>query len=464
MSLLYFEWQWLLRYRLLMPVTLVVLLAGGCSLYYGHAVAIERKQATDSIYADYQHRFDSLLLQQCTADTLTRAGKATVKQLSLAAVVQYQLKPSAILPAAPLSMLSVGVSDMEPYHHRLEISWNYLHGEEKINNPLKLLTGNFDLSFLLIYIFPLLLTGITYNILSREKELGTYSLILVQQRKVLPLLAARLLLRWLLFFILFFLLAVTGLILQGGDCGGLATWALITAAYITFWCMLVFFIVAFNRSSTFNVVVLTSVWILLLVLLPALFRLKGEDNTMAMQTATVAAEQRELEWELWDLPPKQLLDSFYLHYPRYKQDTASVSTLRVAAYYDLVARRMERFVAHDGITRQNELKTLMHSYHFNPPVYAQSLLNQVAHTDALDYNLYEKQVKMFHQQWKEHFLDYFFYDRRFTADDYHRLPMFRYKDDIHRNRRIYSGVGYLLFLSGILGVMGTVILKRKSHP
>ncbi|HJT73416.1 MAG TPA: hypothetical protein VJ720_05335, partial [Chitinophaga sp.] len=92
-KLLAFEWQWLLRYRLLLPVTCLVIMAGGCALYYGNAVTTERRHAADSVYADYQHRFDSLLLKLQTADTLTGDGKATVKQLSHPAVVQFQLKP-----------------------------------------------------------------------------------------------------------------------------------------------------------------------------------------------------------------------------------------------------------------------------------------------------------------------------------------------------------------------------------
>ncbi|MVT10600.1 DUF3526 domain-containing protein [Chitinophaga tropicalis] len=467
LKLLAFEWQWLLRYRLLLPVTCLVIMTAGCALYYGNAVTTERRHAADSVYADYQHRFDSLLLKLCTADTLTGEGKTTLKQLSHPVVVQFQLKPVTVLPAAPLSMLSIGMSDMEPWQHRLELSWSYMHGEEKISNPLKLLTGNFDLSFLLIYIFPLLLMGITYNILSREKELGTYTLILVQQKSILPLLTARLLLRWLLFFVLFTLPLLIVSLMQGGNIDGIGNWMLITAAYLTFWSLLLFLVISFNRSSAFNVILMTGIWLLLLVLLPALSRYGTDENTPGTQTATVAAEQREQEWALWDLPQKQLLDSFYAHYPRYKDshayDTVSGSSRRTTAYYDLVARRMERFTAQDEAARQKDLQALLHSYRFNPAVYAQSLFNLAAHTDATDYLHYEEEVKAFHRQWKEHFFTYFFHDRNFTPEDYHALPTFQHKAAPYRNRRIYNGVGYLLLLSAICGAAGTFILKKKYH-
>lgn len=466
LTILRFEWQWLLRHRLLFPVILLLLIIGSGALYYGHAVVQERKKTLEDIRTNDAHRFDSLVYKLATADTLTADGKSTYKQLSHPAVVQFQLKPAAVFPVAPLSMLSLGVSDIAGYYHRLEINWSYLHGEEKINNPLKLLTGNIDLSFLLVYIFPLLIMGLSYDIISREQEQGTLTLVLVQGGKIITLLLARLLIRWMLFFLLFMLLAVVAPVMQGDGWHELLSWGMITAAYTLFWCMLICLIAALGRTSAFNIAAMTTAWILLLILLPAFFRLTAEEKKVTTQAATVAAEQREQEWALWDMPKKALLDSFYSHYPRYRDaaayDTSPASSRRLMAYYDLVTLRMDRFVANDEAIRKQEQADMVAGYFYNPAVYTQSLLNQVAHTDVADYQHYEDEVKAFHQQWKAYFFPFFFSNSVLSPADYNGIPVFHHVS-VSAGDSILSGTRYLLSLSVVIGIIAFYLLKKRYH-
>lgn len=466
-TILRFEWQWLLRYRLFFPVVLLLLVTGGGALYYGHAVVRERQHTLEEIYRNDTHRFDSLVYKLATADTMTAEGKTIYRQLSHPAVVQYQLKPAAVLPVAPLAMLSLGMSDVAGYYHRLEVNWSYLHGEEKINNPLKLLTGNIDLSFLLVYIFPLFLIGISYNIISREKEQGTLSLLVVQGAKLSILLLARMLMRWMLFFLLFMLLAAAAPVIQGKDWHELLPWGMITAAYTLFWCTLACLIIAFRRSSAFNIAAMVTAWILLLILLPALFRLNVENRKTTTQTATIAAEQREQEWAVWDMPKKALLDSFYSHNPRYRDasayDTSAASSRRLMAYYDMVTRRMDRFVAEDEGIRKQEQATMTAGYYYNPAVYTQSMLNQVAHTDVTDYSHYEKEIKAYHQEWKSYFFPFFFSNRGLSPADYASIPVFRHAS-LPTGNSIVKGTLYLLLLSAIMSTAAFYLLtKHHQH-
>lgn len=466
LTILRFEWQWLVRHRLLFPVIFLLLIAGSGALYYGHVVVQERKNTLAEIHTNDTHRFDSLVNKLAAADTTTAEGKSTYKQLSHPAVVQFQLKPAAVLPVEPLSMLSLGVSDIASSYHRLEVNWSYLHGEEKINNPLKLLTGNIDLSFLLVYIFPLLLTGLSYNIMSREQEQGTLTLFLVQGGSGTILLMARGLIRWILFFTLFMLLAITAPLIQGDGWYELLFWGMITAAYTLFWCMLICLIAAFRKSSAFNIAAMITAWILLLILLPALFRLQAEEKKATTQAATVAAEQREQEWALWDMPKKALLDSFYSHHPRYRDaaayDTSPASSRRLMAYYDMVTQRMDRFVANDEAIRKQEQAGMAAGYFYNPAVYTQSLLNQVAHTDVADYSHYEDEVKAFHQQWKTYFFPFFFSNRVLSPSDYASIPAFHHTS-VSAGYSILRGTSYLLLLSVIMGAAAFYLLNKHYH-
>jgi ABC-2 type transport system permease protein len=451
-TILQFEQRWMLRSGIFFLLLGIYLLTGGFALYYGHGVATERQLVIDSIQKDYHHRFDSLVTAFRTADTSTVAGKTTVYTLAEPAVVQYRLKAEAILSPTAFSLLSVGISDMAGYRHTADINWSYAGGEEKLANPLKLLTGNFDLSFLLIYIIPLIVIGLNYNLLYAEKEQGTLMLLHVQRGNIHSMVIQRLLLRWGLLLALFILLTLAGLGLSGANQVtpfSLGYWFIIAAAYIGIWTGISFSIISLNRTSAFNAVSLLSIWILLVIAIPAACTVSHTaPNSSTTRMAAVAAEQRETEWAVWELSKKQLLDSFYVAYPEYKDahayDTSPGSGRRGMAYYHLLQQRMDRFIKKEERLQHQQAQTLSSTYLFNPVVYTQSLCNEIAGTDVSDYAFFQQQVKHFHQQWKQFFYAYAFRNRKFTPAEYYTLPRFVMTGEPAKINRIGNGILYLL--------------------
>ena len=87
----------------------------------------------------------------------------------------------ATMPPAPLAPLAVGQSDLLPYYFRVTVnSRDTLMGNDEIENPIHLLSGRFDLAFVSIYLFPLMILALTYNLISGEKEDGTLAMTLSQ--------------------------------------------------------------------------------------------------------------------------------------------------------------------------------------------------------------------------------------------------------------------------------------------
>jgi ABC-2 type transport system permease protein len=467
-TVLQLELRWLLRSYTLLLLFIIYLVAGSFSLYYGHGLATERKLAIENIQQDYQFRLDSMANTLRMADTSTAAGKTTVRTLSEPAVVQYRLKAEALLPPAPFALLSVGISDMAGYRNTADINWRYAPGEEKISNPLKLLTGNFDLSFFLIYIIPLIVASLNYNLVSREKEERTLPLLRLQCNNLSLFLVIRVASRWLLLWLLFIILTITGLLLPGA--GHITVpmflyWAAITALYIGIWSGLSFIIVSLNQSSALNAFALLTTWIMLLILLPAACSLLQASNRQAPgRMAAVASAQRETEWAVWELPKKQLLDSFYAAYPAYKDalayDTSPGSGRRSMAYYHLLQLRMDRFTLEDEQQRQQQQQGLAVTYIINPAVYTQSLCNEVAGTDVADYLYFNTRVKCFHQQWKQFFYDYAFKSRRFTPAAYYTVPRFVMPHDTGKTSRLAAGLLYLLLLCTACWLAGWFSIKR----
>src|SRR4030095_593469 len=80
-----------------------------------------------------------------------------------------------------LSALSVGQSDLYPYYFKVsrQSKQTFVTNDE-IENPTNLLAGRFDLSFVIIYLLPLLILALSYNLISAEREQGTLAMMMSQ--------------------------------------------------------------------------------------------------------------------------------------------------------------------------------------------------------------------------------------------------------------------------------------------
>jgi ABC-2 type transport system permease protein len=84
-----------------------------------------------------------------------------------------------------LAGLSIGQRDINPSI----ISVTIRNLEEQkyttdLMNPMYQLLGNLDFSFVLLYFFPLIIIAFCFNIISEEKEEGTWSLLLTQAQNL----------------------------------------------------------------------------------------------------------------------------------------------------------------------------------------------------------------------------------------------------------------------------------------
>lgn len=86
-----------------------------------------------------------------------------------------------LLPPGLLAPLAIGQSDLLPYYFKVSTdSRETIMASNEIENPNRLLAGRFDLALVLIFLYPLLILALTYNMLSVEQEQGTLALVLSQ--------------------------------------------------------------------------------------------------------------------------------------------------------------------------------------------------------------------------------------------------------------------------------------------
>ncbi|WP_212005920.1 DUF3526 domain-containing protein [Chitinophaga sp. HK235] len=461
------EWRYMWRTALLPAIVAILLLTSGIALYYGQRVTGQHRNTIDSLQQHYEGQ-RIFLQKNLKSDTTTAQGKAAYISAAWPAVADHRLHCHAYNPPSPFSILSVGMSDLSAYYYPVSVKSSYTPAEEKVSNPLQLISGNFDTAFLLIYLLPLLAICISYHLLAQEKEQGTLALLEVQKGDIAGIVLVRLLSRYLLLLISIVFISTTGILLYTPlhhfSWLEWTAWNSVAAAWLALWMALIWFVIAWNTNAATNLVVLLSVWLLLLIILPAGCRLMIS-RSHTDDTAGNASLQRSIEWTTWDLPKKQLLDSFYQTYPQYRNpqayDTSDNSSRHAMAYYELVDRRMQRIITTQEFSSSNELKAVASSLRYNPAVYTQLLLNSIARTDVSDYGYFRRQVQQFRYQWKQFFYQLHFNDQLLTDAGYKALPAYHPSYDPESPARWYNGILYLLMLTVVWMMAGWLVFRKR---
>lgn len=462
------EWRWMIQAGLLTVLIPVFLLISAFGIHYGRTVVKDRMNAQDSLQQHYQHN-RAQLIQLVQSDTTTAQGKTDYIMGSHPAVADYRLQAHSWHPPGSFAVMATGLSDLARNAYPVTLSTNYTPQEEKLNNPLKLLTGNFDMAFVFVYLLPLLVIVFNYNLLSQEKELGTMSLLMLQSGNPATLLLLRLFIRFLVLAAVVALLTWAGLlwspVRQSPQPGQVIAWLGVLWAYLAFWTALTWFILSWNGSSAMNAMCMTGTWLLLLIMLPSFFALAFSDARLDNDGAVLAAEQREIEWDTWELSQKQLLDSFYTAHPQYRDahayDTLTNDGRRAVAYYELVAQRVKRLLSEETTARSAALSAVAVSYPANPAVYAQSLLNRIAGTDVTDYEYFRQQTTTFQEQWERFFWTFYFEKKPVDVAAYHRLPVYLPAANTATPAAVIKGIAWLCTLAAVLLLLGRWALGKR---
>ena len=153
----------------------------------------------------------------------------------------------AIMQPGDFSFLAIGQSDMYTHFKSPTIYGNnFALDYSEMINPIQLLFGNFDLAFAIIYILPLLIISFTYNILSKEKELGTLRLLSSQPISTIDWLLQKTVIRFIVFTVISLLLLLFIIayffINSYGDLDSILNLVLLVVSYNLFWFVLAFII------------------------------------------------------------------------------------------------------------------------------------------------------------------------------------------------------------------------------
>jgi ABC-2 type transport system permease protein len=343
----------------------------------------------------------------------------------------------AMMPPAPLAPLAIGQSDLLPYYFKVSTdARETLIAATEIENPQRLLTGRFDLAFVIVFLYPLLILAITYSLLSSEREEGTLALAASQPVTLGALAAGKVALRALLLvgavvgFSLVALLASGVSLTASGAPLRLAIWVAVVALYGFLWFALSLLVVSFGRPSPTNATLLATTWLLLVVMLPSLFNLVATtlypvpSRVEMIQAVRVASDQASSAGST-------LLARYYEDHPELatggaEQAMNDFNVIRLAVDEDVARRARPVVERHERqLARQQALIDRLRF--LSPAVLMQDVLNDLAGTGAARHHHFLAQVDRFHASWRGFIAPMILQKARVTSLD--NVPSFAFAEE-----------------------------------
>lgn len=459
------EWRMLSRDKTLGLMTLILAACTAYALFNGISWC-EKRAATVQQYIDEAEK--ALAEQRQLVAEIETNGK-TLQELPNAGLPQ-RASYVAALPPGPLSAFAIGQADLYPYQATISI-WgrqDNLFRNYQIDSPMSLLAGKFDFSFVIIYLLPLLIIGISFHLLSAEKESGTLAMALSQPLPLARLISGKVLLR---------LTLVTGAVLALGIIGGLVSgiasaagdatarfilWLIFAGFYAWFWFALSALVNAFGKSSEANATILVCAWLLLVLIVPAVLNLAINQASPVPSRFEYVSAMRAAE-NAAQLKSSELLSEYYHDHPELVTEEKRSDFI---ARYFATQRNVENTVM--PVTRDYEARLahqqgLVRSLRFiSPAVMLQEAFNDIAGSGMARQQEYIRQVRPNLTDWQTFLSPKLFRKEQLTTADFDALPRFGFREESLSSvaARVWPAFFGLAVPTMLFWVWGIIRLKR----
>lgn len=398
-------WKQFLSNRAAVVAAVLLLGLGVLSLAFGKQYLHQKEKANEQVLALQGQQLEHHL--------------GTHEETSL---LLYYLKFKLARVVEPLSALSIGQGDVVPH-----VKFMTLRGYENQKydtdfiNPTHLQSGNFDLSFLILYLFPLVVIAWMYNLISEEQEQNRWKLIRAQGLTpwgfVLRAGSVRLLF-CLGLLVLLLGVAVVWIQIPLNRAFGLLVG--LSILYLLFWFALCVAVIAFQRRSHFNLMSLLSLWLVLLILIPTGINSYVQQQVEIPESFTGMIKQRDGYHTQWDTSKKEAVEQFYGAYPQLKSyGIPPEEGFNWIWYYAIqhlgdLNTRNESEGIHQKITHRAQMSRRLGR--FFPPLYTQLEFNALAQTDIESHLEFQEAGARFHEDLRLHFYPFIFENKSFSPE------------------------------------------------
>jgi ABC-2 type transport system permease protein len=365
----------------------------------------------------------------------------------------------AILPPAPFSALAVGQSDLHPYYARVTIRTRpALVQSDELENPVNLLTGRFDLAFVLAFCWPVLVLPLLYNVASEERESGTLALVASQPVSWTAMLLVRLSVRVGLAVAVTLAVSVLTLWTSGAlakvSAIDLTTWSGVVMALALFWTGVATLVNAAGWSSAANSGALIVMWLLTAIVIPSLVGEAAHLWAPVPSRVELITAVRQAA----SLTPSEtttLVSSYYETHPDAERstDAADTTAIRGLAQQDEVDARIDPILTaySEAVAQQQAFADGLRF--LSPPLLIHDAVTELAGSGAGRYRQFGAQVDQYHRRWRGYFYPLVHARTMLGTPHYDNAPRFTFVDEPAASVRRRT-----MLLTAVAGVIGLCVL------
>ena len=451
-----YEWKQFSRSKGLIAALIVFCAIGFFCLQQGKAIYHFQQVSVDSAMVKKQRNYEKV---QKMFDTLTYTSPER-NDIEEPFVIEWRLQDVVAKNISPLSILSIGQSDI--YAPLISGHFNqdiFKNSYSEFQNPEKLLAGNLDVAFFILFLFPLLLLALTYNVQSADKETGITPLLTAQASSVKNIVYQRLLFRWLLALSPVMLIAIVSFFqlyaLPHFSLPAFLQWWTVALLYALFWLAIAAFIQRFHFSSLINAIVLAGVWVLLLIAIPGLLN-TWFNYKYPSTNKTEIAEYRDYDYKAWDKSTAEHKKFIYGLYPQLTKDSTRIASNDIRSFsYSLQVYNREKELYTAISNKKNEqAASEQKSFWVNPAGGVMRSFATISNTTLQQQQQFEQSVMAYRLQKLKHIYENQLLQTHFTKKDFEGMP--KYDNNIGQ-----SGYAkYLLPLILFIGLLSVPLFKR----
>ena len=387
----------------------------------------------------------------------------------------YDANPMSIsfpasLPPSSLNDFAIGHADLHPASAEISPWRNHssVFGRYQFDNPTTLAVSTFDVAFVIVFLLPIAMIAVSFDVISSERQRGSLAMVLVSpvslRRVVWTRLAFRNGILWLAAAAAMLVLAVLND--SGGDrFARFGLWLGVSLAYGLFWFAVIGLCVAYFRSAIATAGALLGSWVLFSVVLPATVASMAESAFPTPSRLAYLSEIREAQAET-NRNLASLTEGFLMDHPDLTVGDEGVPAyMRAAFLSNQAARESTRPVMEDYDTaRIGRATTVGWAQYLSPSIIAHRLLLHAAGADLDRQHAYQAQVRASLDQLSDALGNAIVSRNRISLEEFDRLSAFTFAEQTPGTiaARATAPILFLLALSVVLGSSAHRLLSRDK--
>lgn len=422
-------------------VALCLYFALSLFVIYSSKSAISEQQSNIQIFQqkvaqDYKQSVDAF------QDSSSQTRKEQSAHAGYPSLVDYRMPRPAIYFPGPSASLSLGVRKWTPYTAEVQRYQTYKDQSQNISNPYLAYQGTIDLSFVTIYLLPLLVIFLCHDLSKSDTNSSLELLIRLQTSGSNGITYIRLFIYWLSTFMISTMIVYLNYLFS--DIHPIPyhdafLWIYVSCCFLTLWIAISHCTtLLFKKTSAISISLLTC-YILLLFIIPTLVSNYMDLAFPEKAATTLEDRDRHLSEDTWQSKPAKLVKQFYRDHPQYYGASAASDTLDsqnevfFAAYQYVKEAKMSHYQNEEETASQRFDQTFAKIEQFSPAQLVSALFNRIAGTSYADYKAFKAASDELRNQWNKNLLDRTFYLNNgkrttlsFTKEELKNLPELKF--------------------------------------